>query len=273
MIRRMCAADVESAMRLKQAAGWNQTVQDWINVMALEPDGCWVWEQEGRVAGSTTAICYGRELAWIGMVLVLPEYRGQGIGRRLMEHALAWLEARGVRQAKLDATDMGRPLYEKLGFRTERPIERWGREGAAAPSRQDYSPPSIEAIAPLDREWFGADRRALLARLLETFPGQGVAEPGEGFCLGRPGSNAYFLGPCEGQDLPSAGRLIRAMMSRAGAQAYYWDLCPDVPGLTELARELGFERKRTLARMALRQQARPSGQPEHIFGAAGFEYG
>jgi GNAT superfamily N-acetyltransferase len=262
--------DIAAAMRLKQAAGWNQTEHDWANVLALEPEGCWVWQQEGEVIGTTTAICYGRQLAWIGMVLVLPEHRGKGIARGLMEHALEWLEARGVRQVKLDATDLGRPLYEKLGFRDERLIERWGAPGSAAAGGPAADLP-LEPIAAMDRETFGVDRTSLIARLLQVFQA-GACEP-EGFCLGRPGSNAYFLGPCAAANPAEAGRLIREVMQAAGGAAYFWDLFPDVPAAVDLARSLGFERKRSLVRMALRPEASLPGRPERVFGAAGFEYG
>src|SRR5713226_2659997 len=133
MIRQMHTSDIPSAMRIKEAAGWNQTPEDWVNVLALEPQGCWVEEQGGEVVASTTAICYGQELAWIGMVLVRPDHRGRGLARGLMEHCLAWLAARHVRQVKLDATDMGRPLYQKLGFHAERAIERWSGPGRGRP--------------------------------------------------------------------------------------------------------------------------------------------
>lgn len=272
MIRQMRPEDIGSAMRLKQAAGWNQTEQDWVNVMALEPEGCWVWEQDGQVVGTTTAVCYGRELAWIGMVLVLPECRGKGIGRGLMEHALGWLEQRGIGQVKLDATDMGRPLYEKLGFREEQPIERWAAAGAG--DSAGHRPPATgHGIVAMDRENFGVDRTALYGRLLAAYPGQGGWRPGQGFCLGRPGSNAYYLGPCQAVDAGVAGELIRAEMLRARAAAYFWDLLPAVTPAVDLARELGFERKRTLWRMALRPQVGLPGRPERVFGAAGFEYG
>ena len=125
MIRLMTAKDIPAGMRLKEAAGWNQTTRDWANLLAIEPQGCWVYEADGVVTGSTTAVLYGQDLAWIGMVLVLPEYRGQGIARRLMQHALRYLDERGVRCVKLDATGMGKPLYEQLGFVDDAVIERW----------------------------------------------------------------------------------------------------------------------------------------------------
>jgi len=268
----MRSEDLGAAMRLKQAAGWNQTGQDWVNVMALEPEGCWVWEQDAQVVGTTTAVCYGKELAWIGMVLVLPEWRGKGIGRGLMDHALAWLEQRGIRQVKLDATDMGRPLYEKLGFYVEQPIERWGADGGAG-GGVTVEEASREPLAAMDRECFGVDRTTLFESLLAAFPGQGGWRPGKGFCLGRPGSQAYYIGPCQAVDAGVAGELIRATMQQAQAAAYFWDLFPAAGPAVDLARELGFERKRTLWRMALRPQAGLPGRPERVFGAAGFEYG
>ena len=62
-------------------------------------------------------------------------------------------------------------------------------------------------------------------------------------------------------------------MQQTDARSFYWDLFPEVPAAVELARELGFERRRELVRMALRPEAASLGRPERVFGAAGFEYG
>jgi GNAT superfamily N-acetyltransferase len=45
-----------------------------------------------------------------------PAYRRQGIARRLMEVALDWCGAAGIRAVILHASDDGRPLYKKMGF-------------------------------------------------------------------------------------------------------------------------------------------------------------
>ncbi len=55
----------------------------------------------------------------IGYVMNLvtdPRYRRRGIGRRIMQVILGWLQEQGIRQVSLHATDVGRPLYEELGF-------------------------------------------------------------------------------------------------------------------------------------------------------------
>jgi GNAT superfamily N-acetyltransferase len=276
MIRLMRPADIPAGIRLREAAGWNQTAQDWENLLALEPEGCWVWEEDGEVAATTTAVCYGRELAWVGMVLVLPEYRRRGLALRLMEHGLKWLETRRMQQVKLDATEMGRPLYEKLGFRTERVIERWSGRWKGHGGSEDTQPElalPVDAIAGMDAASFGVGRTALIRRLLACFPGQGSFSKGEGFILGRPGANAYFLGPFV--SVPAAaGTLLRRLLDQAGPGEFFWDLFPDVAAAADLAREVGFERRRSLARMALRPaHGLPPGQPAQVYGAAGFEYG
>ena len=50
-------------------------------------------------------------------VYVRPDQRGQGLARRLLERVLDECAAHGVTQVSLHASEAGRPLYEKLGFK------------------------------------------------------------------------------------------------------------------------------------------------------------
>src|SRR5205085_7325306 len=120
-------SDIPPALRLKGAAGRSQTPGDWCRLIELAPEACFGIEADGVLVATATAVWYGTDLAWIGMVLTAAEYRGRGFARALMRHALDYVETRGVGCVKLDATDMGRPLYERLGFVTESLIERWWR--------------------------------------------------------------------------------------------------------------------------------------------------
>jgi predicted N-acetyltransferase YhbS len=113
ILRRMTEADLPGADELRRLAGWNQTAEEWRRSLSLEPEGCFVALQDGKVAGTVTTITYGRALAWIGMMLVHPDHRGRGIGTGLMQQALKYLQDRGVKCIKLDATPAGQPLYEK----------------------------------------------------------------------------------------------------------------------------------------------------------------
>jgi GNAT superfamily N-acetyltransferase len=46
-----------------------------------------------------------------------PEFRRRGIARRIMETAIAWCREQGLGSVSLHASDVGRTLYESLGFR------------------------------------------------------------------------------------------------------------------------------------------------------------
>lgn len=260
---------IEAAMRLKEAAGWNQTKQDWERLLEMEPEGCFGLLSDGALVATATAVCYGPVLAWIGMVLTHPAHRGRGCARRLMEHALEFCERRAVRWIKLDATDMGRPLYQRLGFEDEAPIERW------VLAKAECAAIELGAFKPdlsLDLEAFGADRRSLLGSLARE---EAVSAPG-GFAMGRPGSKAVYFGPCVAWSAQAARDLIQWFLSRHQGESVAWDLLPGNPEALRLAREFGFERRRQLMRMV--RQGAAAAEPfihndSYTFAVAGFEYG
>ena len=273
MIRPLTTADIPGAMRLKEAANWNQTAEDWELVLRLAPRGCFGLEYEGTLAATTTAVCYGRELAWIGMVLTDPALRGRGFARRLMEHAIDYLERNDVEWIKLDATDMGYPLYRKLGFEDECVVERWLRPAGAVPGTPADGAFSLKEWLVADRQAFGADREQLLAALSR---GEAVSLPGGGYAMGRPGAKAAYFGPCVARTSGAARALLEWFLIRHAGEPVFWDILPQNSAALELAREFGFERRRELVRM-VRRGAPPARDLQHndsdIFALAGFEYG
>lgn len=201
------------------------------------------------------------------MVLTDPEYRRRGLARILMEHALAFLDARGVRCAKLDATSMGQPLYEQLGFRAERAIERWRRAPARFASADECEP--FQYNAALDCQAFGADRWALIEALA---PIESAALELDGFAMSRPGTHAAYFGPCVAASTDCAERLLRAFLAKHSEEPVYWDLLPQNPAAAQLAHQYGFAPMRRLIRMT-RGDAAIDQDISKVFAIAGFEYG
>jgi GNAT superfamily N-acetyltransferase len=124
-IELLSESHLPGALRLTEQSQWNQTGRDWRRLLQLRPRGCFGASLGGRLVGTVTTVTYGTDLAWIGMMLVDPDFRRGGLGTRLMQTALEHLERIGVNSIKLDATPAGRPLYESMGFRPEGLIERW----------------------------------------------------------------------------------------------------------------------------------------------------
>lgn len=224
VIRVMSCADINDGMRLKQLAGWNQLEADWERVLALQPEGCFLTECEGEVAGTVTTCLFG-EVAWVAMMLVAPTLRGRGIGRALMSHAIEFLDEAGVKSVRLDATPLGQPLYQSMGFEVEHQVLRYQGEPhrgmkVEADSTATLDPGDLEAIVGLDHRVTATNRSKLLKRLVseEAVVGHVARHQGilAGFVMTRPGSNAYQVGPCLGRAEAARPLLKAALNARAG---------------------------------------------------------
>ncbi|MCC6365063.1 MAG: GNAT family N-acetyltransferase [Bryobacterales bacterium] len=261
--------DGNEALALSNEAGWNQTVRDWERLLELTPEGCFGKRVEGQLVSTATALVYGERLAWIGMVLTTEAQRGKGFARELLGKALAYCDGRGVRCVKLDATDLGRPVYAKLGFVEERPVSRWVRVAGAFAGASGEVSHAVDF--ELDREAFGVDRSALL-RSLE---GEEVyAVSGRGYAMSRPGRLGRFFGPCVARDEETARRLLGAFLARHTGESTAWDFCDENEGAARMAREAGYAPVRRLMRM-YRGDAAGAGVASGpmIYGLAGFEFG
>jgi GNAT superfamily N-acetyltransferase len=60
-------------------------------------------------------------------VATLPEARGRGLTTRLMRAAVAEGRERGCDISTLQATTLGRPIYERLGYRDTGTLQMWER--------------------------------------------------------------------------------------------------------------------------------------------------
>ncbi|HZW30781.1 MAG TPA: GNAT family N-acetyltransferase [Isosphaeraceae bacterium] len=77
-------------------------------------------EQSGAVVGYVTMQCDAEtRIGWIHNLVVGDAARGQGLGRRLIEHALRYFRAAGMTVAKIETLEqnaVGRHLYPSVGF-------------------------------------------------------------------------------------------------------------------------------------------------------------
>lgn len=242
----------------------------------MEPEGCFVAEWDGQAVGTTVACILG-SVAWVAMVLVDQEWRGRGIGKALMSHALDFLDRQTVGSVRLDATALGKPLYEKLGFVVEYELARYEgvpRGGAQTRAVQTASEQDWLQLFQLDRDITGADRSKFLTRLFSEQPEtvRIVRSESEiaGFLACRPGTRAWQIGPCMAIRDSGADLLADAVHRHAGEQVFI-----DIPVQNQTAvnvvRTLGLTIQRHLVRM---YRGRPlSESTDHIWASSGPELG
>jgi ribosomal protein S18 acetylase RimI-like enzyme len=278
--REMGAADIPESLRLCRAAGWNQLPRDWEQFLRLNPHGSRLALRGDQVAGTVMTMAYGDRFAWIGMMLVDPTLQRQGVGAQLMNDALVVL--RDQHTVRLDATPVGRGLYLKLGFVDEYPLSRLARSesDAVAPIENNPARPmavdDLPAVCPLDREVFGADRRAMLEWVYEGAPRYAWIVRDEhrveGYCFGRTGFSREYLGPVIAADAGIARQLVTACLNANAGRAFFLDAPHhDTDWLRWLA-SIGFTEQRRLTRM-FRGENRHPGLPARQFGILGPEFG
>ncbi|PTQ12701.1 GNAT family N-acetyltransferase [Sphingomonas oleivorans] len=245
-LRAMTSADLAAAQALSKAEQWPHRLEDWEMLLALG-DGVVAVEGD-TVVGTTMWWPCGPKAATIGMVIVSRDHRGAGIGRMLMETALAATKAESQ---MLNSTEEGEPLYRKLGFEPVGEILQ--HQGAA------FSVPIIpletgerirplgtsdwEAVAAMTEAATGLTRPALLAELQNSAHGVILDEDGRqaGFALFRRFGRGYSVGPVVAPDIVRAKALISHWLGSQAGKFTRLDI-PGDSGLSAWLEDLGIVR-------------------------------
>jgi GNAT superfamily N-acetyltransferase len=273
--------DVDAALALSDAEGWNKTAADWTRITRLEPSGCFAARDGQRVIGTVTTTTYGRTMAWIGMMIVHPDFRRQGVGAALMRFALDYLHGLDIASVKLDATPAGRPLYESLGFAAEAEVERWQgvvrHPGGPSNSKELTAKPATRPLFELDRAAFGADRSRLLERLVSECPGGPLvvaSDDGvlEGYALARQGQTAAYIGPMVVTTARAAAQLLDGMLARFDGETVCLDFHRSGRLEPGVLADRGLSKRRGLTRMR-HGPPNDAGDARSIAASAGPEFG
>src|SRR3954447_19906999 len=91
----------------------------------------WLARQDGEAVATTVSLHHGGDCS-IWWVATVPEARGRGLAPGLIRRALAHGREHGCEVSTLQATKMGQPVYERIGYRGVGAFEMWERRCSAA---------------------------------------------------------------------------------------------------------------------------------------------
>ena len=170
-IRKMSHQDIDFAMSLTSAEGWGSIQLDFEELLAFDPEGCFIAEISDSPIGMICTTPYNG-FGFVSNLLVLEERRNRGFGTLLMKHALEYLEYKGVMSHMLDGVLKAISLYERFGF--DKRYKSLRLKGCVEPRESDavrpMKPSDLGIIDKFDSEIFGASRMSFIESRLKRFP-------------------------------------------------------------------------------------------------------
>lgn len=278
--RTMRTEDIPAGLSLCRLANWNQVSRDWELFLKVSAGGCRVaMNESGNVVGTVATVRYEDHFSWIGMVLVDPTQRRQGIGMSLLRESLRILQYENT--VKLDATPAGREVYLKLDFRDEYYLSRMHCASVAARIPNDSSvrvtkDEDLAQIFAYDHKVFGANRDHILEWIWMGARGLSfVYERGSkilGYCFARIGYNHTHIGPVVAREESIAKELVFAMLTKCAGKSVIIDAPHRSRSWLSWLEQSGFKEERPFMRMFLGDN-QWYGKPEQQFAILGPEFG
>ena len=227
-----------------------------------------------------TTVNYQNRFGWVGMVLVDPDFRGEGIGTQLLKLSFEILQ--DIPAIRLDATPQGRPVYEKLGFAAEYELSRVqidvveGPGSNLPPGCRPMTLLDLETVLELDRVVFGADRSPLLRWAQAHAPEYAWVLEGdsglEGYCFGRHGFTFEQIGPIIANRQEGAEQLVTSCLRGKAGQRFILDPLHFSRDWLQWLSRAGFVHQRPFTRMYLGDNLYP-GIPQKQWAIFGPEFG
>jgi len=271
---------LKTLVKWAEEEGWNPGPHDADVYWATDPDGFYGYFYNGNLIAGGSIVSYNNEFGFMGFFIVKPEYRSNGLGRKL------WYQRRDTLLARLnEGSSIGmdgvvdvQPFYEKGGFKIAFRDERHERVGEKHEVHNNITSildEDIKSILEYDKECFGFSRPKFLEPWLKLEDGKTFkyVEDGtlKGFAFVRRANTGYKICPLFADDKNIAEELYKACLNSVVGEKLYLD----IPMVNKSALNLAKKYKTTYifecARMYYGKA--PKVKINKVFGITTFELG
>jgi GNAT superfamily N-acetyltransferase len=273
-IRNMTRDEVCTAVDWADKEGWNPGLRDAEAFYNAAPNGFYAGEIAGEMVATVSLVDYPGDLSFFGFNIVRKDMRGQGIGRRMVEHVLE--SARG-RNIGADGVPNMLAHYQRMGFQ---PVYRshrfrgWGG-GDRDPVLILGAEVAFEDLTAYDSRIFSVPRKDFLksflfqegTTVLVSLRNEGIA----GYGAIRPCRSGHKIGPLFAENRRTAEKVLRGLISTIPGEKFLLDIPEFNHEGMALANILHLAEVFRTVRIYTKDP--PAVQLDHVFGVTSFELG
>eukprot|EP00904_Undaria_pinnatifida_P010888 jgi/Undpi1/692/HiC_scaffold_10.g04156.m1 len=270
-IHKMTEEDMETALGWAKTEHWNPGCGDAKPFFASDPEGCFISKTEDDEPVATImGIRYGEDYGFIGLYICAPQYRGQGHGLAVFNHAMRHLAGRVV---GLEAVEVQQGNYRKQGFEVAHQTLRYcgvvgkidappfstpsaneGEKTVVAVVVEKLREDSVEQVLDFDASHVPAPRTQFMRMWLAN-PGHTTLVATEngsvtGYGVLRPSDEGARIGPLFANSTKVADLLMRGLAESTSPTT---SIAIDIPEPNDdairLIEHLGFSKAVAFARM------------------------
>jgi GNAT superfamily N-acetyltransferase len=273
-IRQLSLSEVSELLLWARAEGWNPGLDDAGPFHAADPSGflgCFV---DGRLAAGISAVASGPDFGFIGLYICHPDFRGQGLGKRVWDAGIAHL---GDRTIGLDGVPAQQENYRRMGFvpayRTWRYSGRF-RPASINPDIVPINATMLPLVEAFDRRYYPGARKAFLTRWLDAPRiARAVIRDRKlaGYGVLRKCCQGYKIGPLFSETEADASLIFMALCAESNGEIISIDVPEAASGFIAYLADIAFEEGFETARMY--RGPFPGIDMRGVFGVTSLELG
>lgn len=280
VMRAMTRAELDTLVEWAANEGWNPGINDADIFWDTDPDGFIAAELDGELIGGGSIVSYDGRFGFMGLFIIRPDHRSQGLGRPLWFHRRNLLTSRLQAPATIgmDGVFAMQAFYAQGGFvLSHRDLRFEGIGTAASPADVvvDLREVPFAELSRYDAAHFPAPR----AHFLKSW----IAQPGSrslgavidgvlrGYGVIRRCRHGFKIGPLFAADARTADALFCSLGDFASGKPIFLDVPENNPQAVALAQRHGLGEVFGCARMYYGPP--PPLSHDEIYGVTTFELG
>lgn len=280
ILKKLDFEGVKMLVEWAKEEGWNPGSHDALAYWNADKEGFYGFFGGNEMVGGISLVSYGASFGFIGLFIVKPAYRGNGVGSEMWRQALEILSNRLNSGASigLDGVVDMQEYYKRYCFRTAHRDVRYELKGVPLTVDGRIStvePKDVNGLVEFDELCFGARRDSFLEKWLflpDTFSFKLTENDVlQGYAVVRKVNEGYKIGPLFAKEEESAECLLVACMNATVGHKLFLDVPLSNSRALSIAANYGGRYTFECARMYLGEP--PHMATDNIFGVTSFELG